>query len=506
VNTIQVLQRLNRETKAEVFLVGGFVRDYLRNKKNNDLDVVVRGLSPRNLKKFLKRHGSLKEVNLSQTSDEIEVSVLLFKAKGDDLEAQISLPRRGKLQIPDSRNTLKQDVRFRDLRFNCLYLPINYKSRADVIDLVGGIDDIKARRIVANGSAVERFRESPVRMLRVLSLAARTDYAIEKETLAAIGKCSHLINKVPPEVIRMEFDKMLLSKKPSKYLRLLNKTGLLIHFAKELVDCVGCKQDKRYHKYDVFTHLIYSADHAEPDLIVRLAAILHDTGKAPTRKEVMVDGKARITFHKHEMLSVKLAREFLKRLRYEKAVIDQVLLLVKLHMYHYTREWTDGAVRRFIKRAAMSEEWLVEDKIGEFPLFKLRSAERLGSGFKNIAVTERQKDFEARILQVYNESRTLEIKDLVVNGTDLMEVFKIPAGKTIGDVLTHLLNLVLEDPELNERMTLLKLATEYIAGLGGKKDGPGRTDDQHFTEGQTKRSGGATELKSFFRSSAHKAE
>ena len=114
-NTIQALQRLNRETKAEVFLVGGFVRDYLRNKKNNDLDVVVRGLSPRNLKKFLKRHGSLKEVNLSQTSDEIEVSVLLFKAKGDDMEAQISFPRRGKLLIPESYILFQRVARVRYL-------------------------------------------------------------------------------------------------------------------------------------------------------------------------------------------------------------------------------------------------------------------------------------------------------------------------------------------------------------------------------------------------------
>jgi putative nucleotidyltransferase with HDIG domain len=505
VNTIQVLQRLNRETKAEVYLVGGFVRDYLRNKKNNDLDVVVRNYSPRNLKKFLTRHGSLKEVKLAKTSD-TEVAVLLFKAKGDDLEAQISLPRRGKLQIPDSRNTLKQDVRFRDLTINCLYLPINYKSRKDVIDMVGGVQDIKERRIKANGSAVERFRESPVRMLRVLSIAARTDYTIDKDTLDAVEKCSHLMSKVPMEVVRVEFDKMLMSRKPSKYLRLLNKTGLLKYISPEIQACVGCKQDKRYHKYDVFTHLIYTADHADRDLIIRLAGLMHDVGKAPTRKEVRVNGERLVTFHKHEMLSVKLAREFLRRLKYEKAIIDEVLLLVRLHMYHYTREWTDGAIRKFIKRASLGEEWLTEDRIGQFPLFRLRVAERLGSGFKNIGVTERQKDFEARILRVYNESRTLEVKDLAINGENLMSVFKIPQGKTIGDILRHLLELVLEEPELNERMTLLKLATEYIAKIGDK-DGKLRTaDTKHTGGGQAQVVNRTSELKGLFRSATEKVE
>lgn len=465
--TLQALQRLNKETRAEVYLVGGFVRDLLRNKRNDDLDVVVRGLSPRNIQKFLTRFGSLKEVSLSKTNDEIEVDILLFKAFGDDVEAQISLPRRSKLQIADTHNTLKQDAKFRDLRINALYLPVNFKSKKDVIDLVGGVKDIKERRIVANGSPSERYRESPIRMLRVLSMAARTGYTIEDSTLSAIEKCSGLISRVPAEAIRAEFDKLLMSSKPSKFFRLLLKTGLLGHIAPELADCVGCKQDKRYHKYDVFTHLIYTADNAVENLIVRLAGLLHDIGKPATRAEVHVPGQLnRVTFHKHEMHSVKLAREFLRRLKYENEIIKKVLLLVKLHMYHYTRDWTDGAVRKFIKRAEIGEEYLTEERIGDFPLFQLRVAERLGSGFKNVAVTDRQKDFESRILEVYNSSRTLDIRDLEVDGNDIMAVFRIPPSKTVGDVLRYLLEHVLEEPELNERLALLKLATEYIDALG----------------------------------------
>lgn len=463
-NTIQVLQRLDKETKAEVFLVGGFVRDYLRNKKNNDLDIVIRKLSYKNIKKFLARFGSLKEVSLSKTNDSFEVTILLFRAKGCDMEAQISLPRRSKEQIPDSYNTLNQDARFRDFKLNCLYLPINYRSKKDVIDPVGGKDDIKNRKISPNGSAVERFRESPVRMLRAISLAARTDYTIDDKIIDGIVKCAHLIERVPYEVIRDEFNKMVMSKKPSKYLRLLNKTGLLAHFAKELTNCIKCKQDKRYHKYDVFTHLLYTCDNADDDLVIRLAGLLHDVGKAIVRREIP-DGKhgTRVTFHKHEMLSVKLGREFLLRLKYDNDTIEQVLLLVKHHMFHYTREWTDGALRKFIVKVGLTDEYMTEEKIGDFPLFKLRAAERLGNGFKKIPVTERQKDFERRLINVYNSSRGFTIKDLVIDGKDIMSIFKIPQGSTVGAILRYLLDKVLTNPELNERVTLLKLVTEYIA-------------------------------------------
>jgi tRNA nucleotidyltransferase (CCA-adding enzyme) len=464
-NTIQALQRLHRETKAEVFLVGGFVRDYARNKGNPDLDVVVRKLTLKAIMKFLGRFGSLKEVTLSNTNEDFDVNVLLFKARGCDMEAQISLPRRGKKQIADWRNTLEQDVRRRDFKINCLYLPVIYKSKKHIIDLVGGLEDIRERKISSNGSPMERFRESPIRMMRAISLAARTDYTIDAGIMEAIPKCAHLIEKVPFEAIQAEFKKILLSKKPSKYMRLLNKTGLLKHIAPEIARCVGVKQDKRFHKYDVFTHVIYSADHAPMDLKVRLAALLHDIGKAPTYREVKTEEGVRITFHKHEMESVKMARDFLRRMKFDNELIKEVLLLVKMHMFHYTREWTDSAIRKFIKSSGITEEYLTPEKIGTFPLFQLRIAERLGSGFKSIPVTDRQKDFEARILEVYNAGRAMEIKDLAVTGHDIMEVFKIPQGKTVGDILRFLLENVLENQELNERMPLLKLATEYVAEL-----------------------------------------
>lgn len=461
-NTIQALQALDKKTKAEVYLVGGFVRDLLRNKNNEDFDVVVKNLPLNAVESFLRKYGKVKKVNMAAVNDMFSVSIMLFRAFDDDMEAQISLPRRGKMQIPATHNTLQQDARFRDFRINAMYLPVNYRGRKDVIDPVGGKTDIKKRVIRANGSPKERIKESPIRMLRAVSLAARTNYRIHPQLMNSIKENAALIDKAPVEAIRAEFNKILLSKKPSKYIKLLLNLGLLKYIAPELNDCVNVGQDTQYHKYDVFTHLIYATDNAERDLILRLAALLHDIGKPATRKEVKNGHGRRVTFHKHEVVSVRLAKNFLKRLRYDNDTSRQVLNLVKFHMFHYTRDWTNAAVRKFIRKVGLDDKYMKESEIQKFPLFKLRAAERLGNGLKGEAVTDRQRDFEERIIEVYRESKALEIRDLEINGNVIMETFNLQPGVEVGNILKYLLEKVLETPTLNNRLDLLKLTTEYI--------------------------------------------
>lgn len=462
-NTIQVLQKLDKETTAKVYIVGGFVRDYLRNKNNEDLDIVIRGLSRKNIKKFLSKYGKVKNVVLTKTNDMFTVDILLFKSYEDaSIEAQITLPRMGKNQTYSPHNTLKQDVKFRDFRINSMYLPINYGSKEEVIDLVHGKNDIVDRKIRSNGSPNERIKESPIRMLRAISLASRINYSIDIKLWNAIKANAYLINRVPAEAIRIEIDEILMSKKPSKYLKFLKKTGLLKHIAPEIQRCVGVKQDKKYHKYDVFTHLIYTVDNSDLDLVIRLAGLLHDIGK-PAVKQVIIsnDNKAHITFYKHEIAGAKLATKLLKRLKYNNSIIKKVVALVRLHMYHYTREWTDTALRRFIKKANIDTYYIDLERITSFPLFRLRAAERLGSG-KKIAVTDRQKDFEKKIIDIYRASNGLNIQDLNIDGNVIMETFKLKQGVQIGQILNYLLQNILNKPALNNRLDLLKLTTDYL--------------------------------------------
>jgi len=451
-STLKALRRLQRETKAEVFLVGGFVRDYARGKKNDDLDTVVRKLDMDNIEKFLKELGPCKRVYLEEN-----LEVLLFRAKDDRTVAQITLPRRNRQQIADKNNTLRQDSKYRDFRINALYLPINYESKADIIDPTDskdGLLDIHDKIIASSDKDV--FKMSPIRLLRMVSLAARTGYRIRDELLDAAKEDAHLIIRAPAELIRKEFDRILLSKKPSKYLKMLHRLTLLHHVSPELAVCVGVKQDEKFHKYDVFTHCIYTCDNTEPDLVLRLAGLFHDVGKPETRKVI----KDRVTFHKHEMVSVKKTKAFLNRLKYDSKTKEAVLGLVRLHMYHYTREYTDQAVRRFIKKAGVNKDNI--NDLGDLSLFKLRKAERLGNGRKTEPVTPRQLDFEKRIKEIFEKGGGLELKDLDITGHVIMEAFDLKQGKEVGEVLSYLLERVQRDKELNNRMSLVELTLQYL--------------------------------------------
>lgn len=491
--TLQVLRRLQRDTKAEVYLVGGYVRDLLRKKQNEDLDIVIRKLTLKEIRRFLKKYGPVKVVRLSKKGNSATISMIYFRATGDKQEAQITQPRRGKRQIPDSRNSLKQDCQYRDFRINALYLPIDYKSRNDVVDIVGGKVDIMKRTINANGSAVDRFKESPVRMLRAITLAAQTGYTLSEEILGVIPHMVELLETIPLENVRDHLNKVVLSKKPSKSFKLMHRLGILRFVLPELERCIGVKQDRRYHKYDVFTHSVYACDNAELDLNIRLAALLHDIGKPDTRKFI----GDRVTFHKHESVGASLTKIAMTRLKYDNATILAVGKLVQLHMYHYTSDvykctgegckwsrpisafpeglekcpvcdaaldmvsgWTDNAIRRFIKKAKINDENI--DSLGDIPLFRLRQAERLGNGLKTTAVTEKQKDFEGRIKEVYERGASLEMKDLELDGNVIMSTFQLKPSQKVGDVLKYVLEKARENRKLNNRLSLLKLATEYL--------------------------------------------
>ena len=458
--TIQVLQKLDRATKAEVYLVGGFVRDFLRHEPNSDLDTVVRRLSIKSIQSFLKKYGKAKMISLASVKNGFNPDILLFKADNDDMLAQIRLPARGKKQIQDPSNTLRQDAAYRDYKINALYMPVNAKARSEIIDLVGGKEDLASKRITTVGRAEDRIGEHPTRIMRAISLAARTNFRLHEDVLFAIveGVRKGLLSKVHADNTRMELNHILLSKNPSRYFRLMHILGILNVIMPELDNCVGVEQERRYHKWDVFHHCIYTCDNTEPDLVLRWAGVLHDIGKPVTKAVTKEKG---ITFHKHEMASVKLAKNILRRLNYDNDTRNKILKLVRLHMYHYTRDHSDGAVRRFINKAGITKNDI--KTLSNFPLFKLRAAERLGNGFKKIPVTNKQRDFERRIIKVFEETTALKIKDLNINGHDIMDVFKLEESELVGQIQKYLLNRVINDPTLNKRVKLIRLAAAYLA-------------------------------------------
>jgi len=460
-NTIEVLRKFEKDTRStyntEVYITGGFVRDLLRKKKNTDLDVVVRFVPLDDIQKYLSAFGKAKKITLSQHNGVSETTFVSFRADGDEMEAQISSPKGVKRGSSDIKATLKQDSSQRDFTINAMYIPISRISTKNVIDYWGGKNDIAGRQLLTIGSAKARFTQSPIRVMRAFALASRLNYNIAGHVKAAIVENAYLLKSVPQEAIRAEFEEILLSQKPSVCLKMMQKLGVLKVILPELNDCAYCVQDKKYHKYNVFNHLVYTCDYSEPNLILRLAGLFHDIGK-PISKS---DGSSeKITFHKHEVIGARLAAVILKRLCFDNKTIEEVTHLIRMHMYHYTREYTDAGVRRFIANAKMTEKDV--ENVGEFPLFKLRIAERLGNGFKKQPITPRQKDFEDRIQKVYKNSTGLTISDLAIDGNDLIETFSMKPSRDIGIVLNYLLNLILEEPFLNERSALLHCALDFM--------------------------------------------
>ncbi len=261
-NTIETLQKLERDTRAEVYVVGGFVRDFLFRRFNNDLDTVVRNIPIKRIQNFLKDYGKTKFIKLSKVANSFDINLLLFKAHNDTMTAQIKLPTRGKTQIQDPNNTLQQDCMHRDFTINAMYLPINAKKREEIIDLVEGLNDFNCKRILAVGYAEERIKEHPTRIIRAISLAARTNFKLDEELLFAIKHyvSKNRLSKINPDTIRKELNHILLCDKPSKYFKLMQTLGILKVILPELDACVGVSQEGKYHKWDVFHHCIYTCD------------------------------------------------------------------------------------------------------------------------------------------------------------------------------------------------------------------------------------------------------
>ena len=460
--TIEVLRLLEKQCKAEVYITGGYVRDFLRGVESKDIDVVVRNAPIETVRKFLDNYGKTTMVELSRTNDLFTVSILLFKAKDDTAEAQITLPKAGISQTQDKKNTLYQDSLHRDFKLNSMYLPINYTSSRDVIDFNHGRTDIRDKFISANGNPTHRINESPIRMLRAISLASRLRYKIDRTLFKAIKVNAVMICKCSAESVKIEFEKILMSEKPSIYLRKLYESKLLKYICPELEECVGVTQDVRYHKYDVFSHLIYTVDNCEQNIVVRLAGLLHDIGKPAVRAEIKYANYTKVSFHKHELVSATIAENFLLRMKYDQKTIKQVVSLVRLHMFHYTNEWTDSAIRKFIKRVGFTKEYANKKTISTFPLFKLRSAERLGNGRKPNAISASQKIFEKKIIEVFKNSKGFSIADLDINGEVIMRAFKLKPGPKIGETLKFLLENVLEKPSLNNRKDLIELTDSFL--------------------------------------------
>lgn len=252
---------------------------------------------------------------------------------------------------------------------------------------------------------------------------------------------------------------ILSLEKPSVVFDRLHDAGLLSFFLPELAEGLDIKQNE-FHRYDVYKHCVYTADAAlQTNILVRTAALFHDIGKSRSRKELVEEEQSKFVFYNHELISASIAKRILKKYGFSQALIADVIKLVRMHMFHYTKNWTDNAVRRFMRNIG---EELFED------LFLLRDADRLGSGKKK-SFSRIIEQLKNHVQAIKEEDAKLTVKDLAVDGNDLIQDFGLRPSPLFGDLLRHLLGIVEEDVSKNTKETLYKEIEDYLKVKGINK-------------------------------------
>ena len=349
---------------------------------------------------------------------------------------------------------LEEDLKRRDFTVNAIaWDPLHER----LVDPTGGIPDLEARLLRAVGDPGARFREDGLRPIRAARFTAALEFELEEETERALIDAHVEVARVSAERVQEELLKMLAAREPSRGFEVLRRAGLLAHWFPELLATVAVPQN-RYHAYDVWYHTLHTCDAAPPEKpVVRLAALYHDVGKPETRAE-KENGDA--TFYNHQFVGETLARRAMERLKFSRERTDRVAHLVRHHMFDYRPEWTDAAVRRFIRSVGVEE---IAD------LFDLRIADNIGNGLKT-GFPHYLGELRARVEAILDAEEALSVRDLAVDGKDVMRALNLPPGPRVGEILDHLLEEVLEDPALNRREALLN---RLRAGFSVDTQGPG---------------------------------
>src|SRR5438876_10249507 len=426
----------------EAYVVGGCVRDALRGVDPHDWDVAT-SATPEAIQKvfrhalYLNRFGT---VVVREGRHEIEVTTYRIEADYAD--------HRHPTEVAFT-DSLREDLARRDFTMNAMAWRPGVAGRpGELVDPCGGRRDLAARIVRAVGEPRERFQEDALRMLRAVRFATRLGFVIDPRTAEAIRECASLAKSLSGERIQQEITKMLDAEKPSVAFWMLSDLGLLAVISPELEIAKDTPQDKAVAQ-NVFDHSLATMDASPLDerdpkqrYVLRLAGLFHDIGKPAT----FADGH----FHQHEFVGEAKAREILRRWRFDKATVTQVTHLIRNHMFWYQTEWTGSAVRRFVRKVGLEN----------IPaLFALRKADNIGSGARSPPMYAVESLWE-RVQEEIRAASAFSLKDLAIDGDDVMNELGIASSPEVGRILNELFERVTEDPQLNTREKLLELARQ----------------------------------------------
>lgn len=447
------LARRFAEAGHRLALVGGSVRDALLGRLGNDLDFTT-DARPEQVLRIVRPWadavwevgiafgtvGCQKRAPLGSHSTpgaprpSFQIEITTYRSEAYDRTS-----RKPEVRYGDS---IEEDLGRRDFTVNAMAVALPAK---EFVDPHGGIRDLANRVLRTPGTPEASFSDDPLRMMRAARFSAQLDFEVAPEVVAAMTAMADRIGIVSAERVRDELNKLLLSNHPRKGISLLVATGLADQVLPE-VPALRLERDEHHRHKDVYEHSLTVLEQAigleaapgepggGPDLVLRLAALLHDIGKPKTRR---FESDGRVSFHHHEIVGAKLTRSRMLKLKYPNDLVKDVARLVELHLRFHgygTGEWTDSAVRRYVRDAGP-----LLDRLHKLT----RSDCTTRNKRKAVALSQAYDGLEDRIAKL-QEQEELDAIRPDLDGNQIMEILGVPPGPAVGRAYQHLLELRLE--------------------------------------------------------------
>ena len=433
----EIIYRLE-DNGHTAYIVGGAVRDCYLGKAPQDWDIATSAQPPTVAALFPDSHqigAQFGTISVPIKKFGI-VEITTFRAEGPYTDGR----------HPDYvhfSTDLIHDLSRRDFTCNALA----YHPTKGLIDHFGGLVDLRQGVLRSVGKPEERLQEDALRVLRAFRLQTTLELTLDRSLAKALCLKGPGLAKLPPERIGGEMYKLFQHPEAYKGIRRLQAAGLLPYVLPELARCYGLEQN-RYHAYTVYGHTLVAMKHAAPNLEVRTALLMHDLGKGAMDKQT--DGERR--FWGHQNYSAQLADSILLRWAWPSKSREQIVRLVREHMFYWPTNPSDKSLHRFIAKIG-------PDLI--LPLLEIRRADIIALGPNRKARLEPWNQLRTRIEKILTDSPVFSLQDLAVDGKILMAELGLPEGPKVGKLLKFLLNSVLSEEVPNETRALLEYAKKY---------------------------------------------
>lgn len=454
IGAVKIVEELNKSGN-EAWIVGGAVRDLLLKIPSYDWDVTTSAIPEAIVPLFNEsfydnEYGTVKVAGKHLREqfaipEELIDDSVLYDITTFRSESEYSDKRR-----PDSvvwGKSIQEDLKRRDFTLNAIAMKLISSSpneegeyEVEIVDPYDGQSDITKKVVRAVGNPSERFEEDALRIMRAIRLSAQLGFSIEEDTLAALKDKVANLKEISWERIGAETMKLMGTEHAADGVQLMVNCGIMEIVIPELMALKNVKQGG-HHIYDVFTHSL-EALRACPsnDPVVRLATLLHDIDKPVVAKE---EGPRGVTFYNHEVSGARTAKRIAERLKLSKKDQDRIFTLVRWHMFVYESKMTDASIRRFIRRVGKEN---IHDMLA------LRVGDRVGGGSK--ATSWRLTELQKRIGEQMYEP--LSLKDMNIDGAEIMKILNIPPSKKVGEILNALFEEILDDSSKNTKEYLEK--------------------------------------------------